>query len=131
MPLRQRQEVQEVLRRVMTSIRTFNVEAGLPTLDEARRLVIAEINRAKREGVKVLKVIHGYGSSGTGGRLCIGLRKSFGLRKKEGVIKDFIAGEDFSIFNEPTLTVLEAVPDLRGDSDLDATNEGVTIIWLK
>ena len=115
----------------MTSIRTFNVEAGLPTLDEARRLVIAEINRAKREGVKVLKVIHGYGSSGTGGRLCIGLRKSFGLRKKEGVIKDFIAGEDFSIFNEPTLTVLEAVPDLRGDSDLDATNEGVTIIWLK
>jgi len=34
----------------MSAIRTFNVEAGLPTLDEARRLVIAEINRAKREG---------------------------------------------------------------------------------
>ena len=44
---------------VMNAIRTFNVEAGLPTLDEARRLVIEEIKRAKREGVKVLKVIHG------------------------------------------------------------------------
>ena len=44
----------------MNAIRTFNVEAGLPTLDEARLLVIEEIERAKREGVKVLKVIHGY-----------------------------------------------------------------------
>jgi hypothetical protein len=58
------------------------VEAGLPTLDEARRLVIEEIKGAKREGVKVLKVIHGYGSSGKGGALYVGLRKSFRLRKK-------------------------------------------------
>src|SRR5664280_1152326 len=110
----------------MSAIHTFNVEAGLPTLDEARRLVIEEIKRAKREGVKVLKVIHGYGSSGKGGALYVGLRKSFGLRKKETLIKDYIAGEDFSIFDATTLDLLEAVPDLRGDPDLGATNEGVT-----
>ena len=115
----------------MSAIRTFNVEAGLPTLEEARRLVIEEIRRAKRDGVKVLKVIHGYGSSGKGGALCLGLRRSFGLRKKEGVIKDFIAGEDFTIFNEVVLALLEAVPELRGDPDLGAINEGVTILWLK
>ena len=40
----------------MSAIRTFNVEAGLPTLDEARRLVIEEIERAKHGGVKALKV---------------------------------------------------------------------------
>ncbi len=115
----------------MNAIRTYNVEAGLPVLDEARRLVIEEIKRAKREGVKVLKVIHGYGSSGKGGSLCIGLRKSFRLRKKEGVIKDFVAGEDFSIFNEKVLVLLEAVPEMRGDLDLNAANEGVTILWLR
>ena len=76
-------------------------------------------------------MIHGYGSSGNGGALCVGLRKSFGLRKKEGVIKDFIAGEDFSIFYETVLTLLETVPGLRGDPDLNATNEGVTFLWLK
>ena len=65
------------------------------------------------------------------GALYVGLRKSFGLRKKEGVIKDFVAGEDFSIFNETVLDLLEAVPELRGDPDLGATNEGVTILWLK
>ena len=115
----------------MSAIRTFNVEVGLPTLDEARRLVIEEIKQAKRAGARVLKVIHGYGSSGKGGALYVGLRKSFGLRKKEGVIKDFVAGEGFSIFNETVLDLLEAVPELRGDPDLGATNEGVTIVWLK
>ena len=115
----------------MSATRTYNVEAGLPTLDEARRLVIEEIKQAKRAGARVLKVIHGYGSSGKGGALCIGLRKSFGLRKKEAVIKDFIAGEDFSIFDATTLDLLEAVPELRADPDLNATNEGITIVWLK
>jgi hypothetical protein len=56
------------------------------------------------------------------------LRRSFGLRKKEAVIRDFIAGEDFSIFNDAVLALLEAVPGLRGDPDLGATNEGVTIL---
>lgn len=111
-------------------LKTYNVEAGFPTLEEARKLVIEEIRRAKREGVRVLKIIHGYGSSGKGGKLNFGLRKSFGLRKKEGVIRDFIAGEDFSIFNPTVLTLLEAVPELRGDPDLNATNEGVTLLWL-
>ena len=115
----------------MSAIRTYNVEAGRPTLDEARRLVIEEIQRAKREGVKVLKVIHGYGSSGKGGALHVGLRKSFGLRKKEAVIKDFIAGEDFSIFDHRVLALLEAVPEVRADPDLNATNEGITVLWLK
>lgn len=115
----------------MPTIRVINVEEDLPTLDEARRFVIEEIKRAKRDGVRVLKVIHGYGSSGKGGRLCVGLRKSFGLRKKEGVIKDFVSGEGFSIFNQTTLSMLEASPELRGDPDLNATNEGVSLLWLK
>ena len=103
----------------------------MPALEEARRRVIEEIRRAKREGIRGLKVIHGYGSTGKGGKLNFGLRKSFGLRKQEGVIKDFIPGEDFSIFNGTVLTLLEAVPELRSDPDLGATNEGVTLLWLK
>lgn len=112
-------------------LRTFNVESDLPTLEEARRRVAEELRTARRQGVRVLKVIHGYGSSGKGGTLCHGLRKSFVLRKKEGVIKDFVPGERFSIFDPATLAMLEAVPSLRGDPDLNATNEGVTLVWLK
>ena len=42
------------------------MEDGLPTLDEAQRLVIDEIKQAKGAGARVLKVIHSYGSSGKG-----------------------------------------------------------------
>jgi len=113
------------------NVRTYNIESGLPTLDEARRMALEQIRNAKREGVRVLKIIHGYGSSGKGGTLNFGLRKSFALRKKEGAIKDFIKGEDFSVFNPVVLNLLDAVPELRGDPDLNATNEGVTVLWLK
>ena len=53
----------------MTAFRVINVKADLPALEEARRLVIEEIKRAKRDGVRVLKIIHGYGSTGKGGTL--------------------------------------------------------------
>lgn len=115
----------------MSSVRVFNVEADLPTLEDARKEVIEEIRRAKREQVRVLKIIHGYGSSGKGGKLLVGLRKSFALRKQERVIRDFIPGEEFSIFNPTVLDLLEAVPELRAAPDLNATNQGVTVLWLK
>jgi hypothetical protein len=48
------------------SIIQLATEAGLPTLDEAQRLVIEEIKQAKGAGALGPKVIHGYGSSGKG-----------------------------------------------------------------
>lgn len=115
----------------MLLFRTLNLEATFPTVEEARRMVLDALRQAKRERVRVLKVIHGYGSTGKGGALCVGLRKSFALRKKEGVIRDYIPGESFSIFEPTTLALLDAVPELRSDPDLNATNEGVTVVWVK
>ena len=59
------------------------------------------------------------------------LRADLNVPIKEGVIKDYIPGENFTIFNPVVLELLEAVPELRADSDLAATNEGVTVLWLK
>jgi len=53
----------------------------LSILDEARRLVIGETKRGRCEGGKVLRVFHGYSSSGKGGTLCVGLRKSLSARR--------------------------------------------------
>ena len=38
---------------------------------------------------------------------------------------------DFTVNAYGTMILLEAVPGLRGDPNLGATNEGVTILWLK
>ena len=112
------------------AVLTLNVEAGMPTLEEARKRVLDVMRSSRKGGVRVLKIIHGYGSSGKGGTLCVGLRKSFALRKKEKVIREYVPGEDFSIFDPRVVSLLEAVPELRGDPDLEATNEGITVVWL-
>lgn len=112
------------------SVLQLNIKSDMPTVDEARRRLIQELQRAKARGIKAIKLIHGYGSTGVGGRLRDGLRSSLARRRKEGLIQAYVIGEKWSIFEDAARAVLEACPELRGDSDLDRFNEGVTIILL-
>ena len=97
---------------------------------EARRILIEGLQTAKSGGVRVLKVIHGYGSSGVGGKLRGALRRSLELRKKEGAIKVIIKGEDWSIFNEEARGLCDRFPFLRDDQDYNRENPGITIVEL-
>ena len=93
-------------------LREVNLEAGLPYVDQA------------------LKIIHGYGSSGTGGRIRTESRKYLARLKGQGTIRDFLPGEKFSIFEEDTRRAFARCDDLRRDRDLDRHNNGVTFILL-
>ena len=110
--------------------RTVNLERGLPSLEEARRYLLAEMDRARRDGVRVLKVIHGYGSSGAGGVLCAGIRKSLRLRVKEGKASAVVPGERFSSDAHETRELLLRHPRLRNDRDLNRANPGMTMVEL-
>lgn len=114
----------------MKDIRVINIKQDMPTVDEARKRLIEEINRAKREGVKALKIIHGYGSTGAGGRLKDPLRKSLSLRKKEGKIRMFCAGEKWTVHEAVAREMIDAVPSLSRDPDLENYNEGVTLVVM-
>jgi hypothetical protein len=114
----------------MPSILTLNIKSDLPTVDEARRRLIQEIQRAKAKGYKAIKLIHGYGSTGKGGALKDALRSSLSRRKKEGVIQAFVAGERWDPLEEMARMILDACPELSRDPDLGRYNEGVTIVLL-
>jgi len=58
------------------------------------------------------------------------LRKSLSLRRKEGVIRSFVAGERWDSFEEAARAILDSCPELSRDSDLGRGNEGVTIVLL-
>ncbi len=111
-------------------IRVYSVKAGLPTVQEARQRLNAEIDKARQSGVMVLKVIHGYGSSGVGGALRDAIRRSLQKRRKEGRIRAFVIGEKWSVFEEAARQMLEACPELSKDPDLDRYNEGITLVLL-
>jgi hypothetical protein len=111
--------------------RTINLEAGLPSLDEARRRLLSELDRARQDGVRVLKVVHGYGSSGAGGALGPGIRRSLRLRVKEGIARTIVPGERFSSDVNEVRELLQRHPSLRGDRDLNRSNPGITIVELR
>ncbi len=112
------------------ALRTVNLEAGLPTLEEARRRLLAAIDTARRDGVRVLKVVHGYGSSGAGGVLGTGIRRSLRLRVKEGKALQVVPGERFSSDALDARELLQRYPALRRDRDFNRANPGITIIEL-
>ncbi|SHH57514.1 hypothetical protein SAMN02745823_00342 [Sporobacter termitidis DSM 10068] len=110
------------------SVKEVNIKADMPTADAAIRRITYNLNNAKMLGTKVLKIIHGYGSSGTGGKIRIEARRYLGEQKRKGFIRDFIPGEDFSIFDAATRGAFQLCDDLRRDPDLDRHNNGITIV---
>ena len=73
----------------------INIEQGHPTVQQAMVKLQNGIYRARASGQPFAKIVHGYGSSGTGGAIkqAIGLE----LRKyvARGMIKSYCPGEDF------------------------------------
>ena len=111
-------------------MRTINLEAGLPTVDEARRRLLREMESARQEGARVLKVIHGWGSSGEGGKLGPAVRRSLRLRVKEGQAVLVVPGERFSSDSLEGRELARRHPSVRGDRDFNRANPGITVVEL-
>lgn len=111
-------------------MRTLNLEAGLPSIDEARRRLLAEMETARKDGIRLLKVVHGWGSSGQGGKLGPAIRKSLRLRIKEGNASSLVPGERFSSDTLEGRALVERYPALRRDRDFNRANPGITIVEL-
>lgn len=111
-------------------LREINLEQGMPTADAAVKRLTFEWHRSRSMGVGAMKLIHGYGSSGKGGKIRLETRRYLTRLKSTGQIRDFITGEDFSIFHSATLKAFDACPALRKDRDLERHNNGVTFVIL-
>ncbi|MCI8524860.1 MAG: hypothetical protein HFF17_02855 [Oscillospiraceae bacterium] len=114
----------------MGALREVNLELGMPyTADAVRRLTF-EVHHSKELGCAVLKIIHGYGSTGKGGKIRVAARERLDFLLKKREIRSYIPGERFTIFNDETRCALQACPELRKDRDLERSNNGVTFILL-
>src|SRR5258706_9536137 len=112
------------------SFATINLEADSPTVGDARRRLVDEMQSARARGVRVIKVIHGWGSSGEGGKLGQAIRKSLRLRVKEGKASLVLPGERFSSDTNEGRELVQRHPALRNDRDYNRTNPGITLVEL-
>ncbi|MGA8876474.1 MAG: Smr/MutS family protein [Candidatus Korobacteraceae bacterium] len=113
-----------------TLLKTVILKEGMPSVEQARARLNTEIQSAQRNGVKVLKVVHGYGSTGVGGDLRIALQSTLRQMAARHEIRDCIYGENWRTSNERTWELLKQQPELKNDTDLGKANKGITIVVL-
>jgi hypothetical protein len=109
---------------------TINLEDGRPTRNEALLRLSFELHKARQSHVEVIKIVHGYGSSGVGGVLRFAIWSELRQMKERGQIRAYCSGEDWRISNEIAWEILKKHPALKKDSDLGRANKGITIVAL-
>jgi len=111
-------------------LKTVDLKFDMPRVHEALQRLERELALAHREKITLLKLIHGYGSSGAGGDIRIAVQKRLIELSHDGQIRGCIFGENWSKSDEQTWRLLQAQPALKSDSDLGRGNRGITIVWL-
>lgn len=114
----------------MKAYRIINLEDGMPPVSDAVQRLTREIRAAKNHKIRLLKIIHGFGSTGRGGKIRIAARRELEVLAGRGYVKYYIPGEKLSIFDEDTRRAMSYCGELYGDSDLDRHNNGVTLAVL-
>jgi hypothetical protein len=112
------------------TIKTVILKEGMPSVEQARARLSGEIQVARQSGLKVLKIVHGYGSTGVGGDLRIALQSTLRQMAERREIADCIYGENWRTSDERSWRLLKQMPELKNDSDLGKGNKGMTLVLL-
>jgi len=102
----------------------------MPSVQEALQRLEREMAIARQGKLALLKVIHGYGSSGAGGDIRIAVQRRLHELAEAGQIRACIFGENWSKTDDATWRLLQAESALKSDSDLGRRNRGITIVLL-
>jgi hypothetical protein len=111
-------------------MKIIDLEEGMPTVEQARLRMQYELKATRNEGYTAAKLIHGYGSSGTGGALRLELQRDLRNEVRDGKLRALIPGEDWRISDEATWSLLKRFPEWKRDADLGRNNLGICIVVL-
>lgn len=111
-------------------IQTANLEAGMPSVEEALQRMDDFFMEMKTNHIKLLKLIHGYGSTGRGGKIREEVRKKLNTLKDRHIIAEYLPGEDFNPFDEKSRRILEVFDESVHDPDFGQYNQGITLVVM-
>ena len=108
----------------------LNLEEGMPLVEEALYRMNIGLQEMRVSRVKVVKLIHGYGSTGRGGKICSGVRQELAAMKRKGFIREFIPGEHFGPLDATSRKLVEQEKGITRDPDYGRMNHGITMVVL-
>lgn len=109
-------------------VKEINLERGTPTVDVAIKNMVNQLSTCKAQGYKAVIVIHGYGSSGTGGAIKIAVGNKLKERSLSGMVRATCKGEDWL---DKKREMVDICPQLREFHTRISGNFGVTVVLLK
>ena len=108
----------------------LNLEEGMPLVEEALSRMNTGLQEMRVSRAKAVKLIHGYGSTGRGGKICAAVRNELAAMKRKKMIKNFIPGEDFGPADAASRNLVERMASVSRDPDYGRINHGITIVVL-
>ncbi|MGD0415505.1 MAG: Smr/MutS family protein [Terriglobales bacterium] len=111
-----------------TKLIVLNLKAGMPTVEQAKRRLLEALYAPRGGSGPVVKIIHGYGSSGTGGAIRSAIREQMAEWQRAGKVLKVVPGENWSIFDADSQDLRQRYAFLSKDEDLDRGNAGMTLV---
>ena len=87
----------------------LNLKAGMPTVEQAKRRLLESLYAPRGASGPVVKIIHGYGSSGKGGAIRTAIREQMAEWQRAGKVITVVHGENWSIFDAASRTCASAM----------------------
>jgi hypothetical protein len=108
-------------------MKIFDIKSDMPFTDEAGKR-LADIIRENKKNEKVIKIIHGYGSSGVGGKIKVTVQKTLKSKVASKEIKAYIPGEALGSMMGFVDVIQKYKHLIKNDSDYKKRNDGITYI---
>ena len=112
------------------AVKTVNLKSDMPQVHEALQRLERELALARQQKCSLLKLVHGYGSTGAGGDIRIAVQRRLHDLAEAGQIRGCIFGENWSKTDDATWRLLQSHTALKSDPDLGRRNQGITIVLL-
>ncbi|SVA46647.1 uncharacterized protein METZ01_LOCUS99501 [marine metagenome] len=109
------------------TIVTVNLEEGRPFVEDALRRMDRQFYEARLGGTAVVRLIHGYGSSGTGGAIKQAVRTELEAALRHGTIKHYVSGEDYQ-HSAIGRNLRSRFSELKECLRTDQGNPGITLV---
>ena len=120
------------LPQALTDTVVINLEAGGPTAEEALERLTQQVRAASEAGIRALIVIHGYGSSGSGGKIKWVVRDALDNNYFSDRVDEYYFGEDLALGSSGYQAVIKRRTNLKQHlSQFKIGNAGMTILLMQ
>lgn len=109
-------------------VTVLNLEFDKPAVDTALQRLKNALTTYKRQGYKAVVIIHGYGSSGTGGAIKPAVAELLSGSGMRGIVKAYAPGERWHVKKRDLLRMCGGLAEYERQV---AGNPGVTVVILQ